>query len=80
MFTLHNITKATFDTYSADSHTCACGATETVTIGSDKVFLYHSGANAQEVLSEYGNGIREHFISGICPTCWESIFSNWDEE
>lgn len=74
MFTLHNITKASWDTYSVTSHTCACGATETATIGSDKVFLYHSGANAQEVLSEYSPSFREHFISGICKDCWDKMF------
>lgn len=71
MFTLHNPMKVLEGNYVVTSHPCPmCGTTKTVPIAGDKLFAYHNGAMAQEVLSAYDADIRERFISGICEKCW----------
>jgi len=83
MFTLHNPMKVMNENYFVTSHPCPmCGDTVTVRITSDKLFAYHQGAYAQDVLSAYDADVRERFISGTCGVCWTEMFSDadWDEE
>jgi predicted RNA-binding Zn-ribbon protein involved in translation (DUF1610 family) len=81
MFTLHNPVKTLNGSYVVTSHPCPmCGDTQNVAITSDKLFAYHQGAYAQEVLSDFDADIRERFISGTCPTCWDSMFSEDEDE
>ena len=79
MFTLNNIRKNDNLNYFVSSHACLmCGDSVTVEITPDKLFAYNQGAYAQEVLSEFDAGIREHFISGTCEVCWVMMF-DFDE-
>lgn len=74
MFTLNNPMKVMNGNYVVTSNPCPnCNTTKTVPISSDKLFAYHQGAMAQEVLSDYDAGIRERFISGYCDTCWNKM-------
>jgi GTPase len=70
MFTLNNPTKVDSG-YVVTSHPCPiCKAAASVKIDSAKLFAYHQGAYAQEVLSEFDASVRERFISGLCESCW----------
>jgi len=83
MFTLHNPMKVMNERYVVTSHPCpTCNETKTVSISSAELFAYHQGGLAQTVLSAYDADVRERFITGICGTCWDEMFSDadWDEE
>jgi hypothetical protein len=63
--------------YVVTSHPCpTCNETKTVSISSSELFAYHQGAYAQDVLSDYDADVRERFITGICGTCWDEMFSD----
>ena len=80
MFTLHNPVKTLNGSYVVTSHPCpTCGETQNVAITSDKLFAYNQGAYAQDVLSDFDADVRECFITGICGTCWDSMFDLEDE-
>jgi hypothetical protein len=84
MFTLHNPIKLNdLSGYFVTSHPCpTCNETETVSISPDKLYAYHQGAYAQTVLSDFDADVRERFVSGMCGTCWDEMFSggDWDDE
>ena len=81
MFTLHNPVKTLNGSYVVTSHPCpTCNETQNVAITSDKLFAYHQGALAQVVLSDFDADIRERFITGTCPTCWDSMFGSDEDE
>lgn len=63
------------DEYLATSPECPdCGEDTTVTMTGGKVFAYRNGMMAHEVFPDLSAGMRERFISGICPDCWELVF------
>jgi hypothetical protein len=63
--------------YVVTSHPCpTCNETKTVSISSAELFAYHQGGLAQTVLSSYDADVRERFITGICGTCWDEMFSD----
>lgn len=77
MFTLHNPVKTLNGSYVVTSHPCpTCNQTQNVAITSDKLFAYHQGAYAQDVLSAYDADVRERFITGICGICWNEMFGD----
>jgi hypothetical protein len=83
MFTLHNPMKVMNERYVVTSHPCpTCNEEKTVSVSSQQLFAYHQGGYAQDVLSDYDADVRERFITGICGTCWNEMFSDadWDEE
>jgi hypothetical protein len=81
MFTLHNPVKTLNGSYVVTSHPCpTCGDTQNIAITSDKLFAYRQGALAQDVLSNFDADVRERFISGTCSPCWDSMFSEDEDE
>lgn len=58
------------------SATCECGTTTTANVQTRDVFAWRQGAFAQEAFPLVPASDREHlFISGICPDCWDRMFS-----
>ena len=83
MFTLNNITKNEELNYFVTSLPCpACKETETIEIAPDKLYAYHQGGYAQDVLVGYDAGVRERFISGMCNDCFCTMnnFAMFDDE
>jgi hypothetical protein len=80
MFTLTNPTKtADLSAYVVTSLPCpTCKETTSIAIAPEKLFLYNQGAKVQDVLVGFDVDVRERFISGICGTCWNSMF-DFDE-
>lgn len=38
------------------------------------------GMSIQDIIPDVSPDYREMFISGICPTCWNNMFSSDEEE
>ena len=74
---LVNIKKITEGLYSVESLPCPqCTVTLTMTvISGEQLYAYHNGAQIHEVLPELSPETRERFISGVCPPCWDKMFS-----
>lgn len=69
--------------YSVVSPSCAgCGSVKIIEVDSDWVFRMNQGGSVSELmpLTQYSLDIRERFISGTCPTCWEAMFGSLEEE
>ena len=77
MFTLLNpIKSADLSAYVVTSQPCpTCNEVLSIEITPESLFLYNNGANVQTVLVNYPPAIRERFMTGICGTCWDSMFS-----
>lgn len=62
--------------------TCpSCGKTTPIQIR--RVADYHAwqdGVHAQNALPYLSAAEREMLISGICPTCWENLFREEEDE
>jgi predicted RNA-binding Zn-ribbon protein involved in translation (DUF1610 family) len=82
MFALNNPIKlADLSGYVVSSHACPmCGDVATTVVTPQQMFAYNQGAYAQDVLPNLDNGLREQFISGTCPTCWDAMFAFEDVE
>lgn len=59
-----------------------CGQYSVVEATGHQVALLHSGELIQRIFPEMDAGLRERFISGICPECWDKIVEEeeYDEE
>ncbi len=69
--------------YTLTSVQCpGCETRLTLDISSDKVFAMNQGALVTEVIGDQTPDVRERFISGICGSCWDLMFSvsELDEE
>jgi hypothetical protein len=77
MFTLLNPTKTPdLSAYVVTSKACpTCKGVLSISIAPEKLFLYNQGGKIQDVLSDYPPAIRERFMTGMCGTCWDSMFS-----
>jgi len=77
MFTLLNPTKTPdLSAYVVSSLPCpSCNVVLSIEITPESLFLYNQGANVQTVLVNYPPSVRESFMTGICGTCWDSMFS-----
>lgn len=57
-----------------------CGELYEVEISAEQYQMLTSGQYLiQEVLPDLDPGIREMFISGICPICWNAMFPEEDD-
>jgi len=57
-----------------------CGQTATVTVNEEDWRKYLKGMLMQEALPYLTADIRERFVSGYCPNCWNEIFKDIEDE
>ena len=57
-----------------------CGKETHVGVDSDDFKAWQNGALIQDVMGYLTPKERETLISGICPICWDKIFSSEEEE
>lgn len=70
-----NIKKIEEGRYNIESLRCIhCKETTTIEITAPQLWAINNGEHAQEVLPDSTAELRERFISGTCPTCWNRIF------
>ena len=56
-----------------------CGRQFTIPLTKDKLARIRKGEECiQNIIPEVEPGIRELFISGICPSCWDEMFGEED--
>ena len=68
------------DTYSV-SRKCLCGTVTSARVDGPGLFLYNRGSFVQTAFPELDVNTREAlFISGYCSTCWDSMFSDSDDD
>ena len=54
----------------------SCRTTAQVQITETQAQRYDMGAYIQDVLPTHSRAVRERFISGFCPSCWDDTFGN----
>ena len=57
-----------------------CGTHATFTMTKEQFDQYQAGEHVQRIFPDWSEDDREMLISGTCPTCWEDIFPEEDEE
>lgn len=59
-----------------------CGSVAEIEVSGHQLALLHSGELIQRIFPDMDAGLRERFISGICPECWDKIMKEeeYDEE
>lgn len=57
-----------------------CGKVHEVTVSEADYAAWQGGELAQNAFPYLSADEREILISGICPTCWDNMFSGEDEE
>lgn len=50
-----------------------CGSVTEVEVSGQQLALLLSGEHIQRVFPDMDAGLRERFISGMCPECWDKI-------
>ncbi len=67
--------------YNLTSVECpSCNSHLTIEISGESAFLLNQNALIQNVLPDQTLDVRERFISGICGTCWDTMFGEPDYE
>jgi ribosomal protein S27E len=62
--------------YLATSLDCPdCKENTTIEITGGNLFAYHNGMFVHEIFPDMSPDIRERFISGYCPECWNKLFN-----
>ena len=56
-----------------------CGDTKVLTLPEEGYMAWQNGENIQNALPEFDANDRERLVSGICPSCWDKMFS-YDED
>lgn len=57
-----------------------CHEAHTIMVYSDDFYAWKHGKNAQDAFGYLSAEEREMLISGICPSCWDNLFADEDEE
>ena len=58
-----------------------CGEEHKVVVNTDDYFAWNSlGWHTQDAFPYLSDNEREMLISGVCPTCWDSMFGSDDED
>lgn len=57
-----------------------CHETHTIMVYTDDFYAWKHGKNAQDAFGYLSADNREMLISGICPDCWDDLFTDEDEE
>jgi len=50
------------------------------TVSEEGYLKYIKGAHVQNAFPDLSSELREMFISGICPTCWDEMFNDIDDD
>ena len=57
-----------------------CGDTKVLSLSEKGYKAWQNGALIQRALPDLGADDRERLISGICPSCWDKMFSVPDDD
>ena len=57
-----------------------CGTETHITVSASDYLDYLGGKLVQDAFPYLSADERESFISGICPTCWDKMFSEEEED
>ena len=57
-----------------------CGKTAIVEVPTDGFIAWQGGATVQRAFPNLDADTRERLVSGICPTCWDKMFSVPDDD
>ena len=57
-----------------------CGKTAIVEVPTDGFVAWQGGATVQRAFPNLDADTRERLVSGICPTCWDKMFSVPDDD
>lgn len=57
-----------------------CGNEKSFDLDADKWNRYLSTEHIQDLFPELNEEDRERLITGICPNCWNDIFSDDEED
>ena len=57
-----------------------CNRTNEITVKEADFILWSAGTLVQDAFPYLSADEREMLISGICPDCWENLFSEEEEE
>ena len=57
-----------------------CGEANYVLVREEDYIAWQNGELAQRAFPYLSADEREMLISGICPTCWDSMFGGSDDE
>lgn len=61
--------------------TCSeCGRKFEIEVTEEEYQKYLDGELIQDAFPKMDRGLRELFISGICPDCWDRIFGVEEDE
>lgn len=59
---------------------CKCGTTKTYMLPLHNTIAWRSGMLIQDAFPDLPAEDREFLISGLCPECWNELFSSSNEE
>lgn len=68
------------ETVAVETRCPFCGKTAIVEVPTDGFIAWHSGATVQRAFPNLDTDTRERLVSGICPTCWDKMFSVPDDD
>lgn len=57
-----------------------CGKTHEVLVNEDDYYDWQDGELAQNAFPYLSADEREMLITGICPTCWDGMFDDEEED
>jgi len=57
-----------------------CGKTAVVEVPTNGFIAWQGGATVQRAFPNLNADTRERLVSGICPTCWDKMFSVPDDD
>ena len=81
MATITKLEKIEEGLYNATSLPCPmCAESLTIELPTSRLFAYNNGASITEVFPDLAPAERERFISGTCGTCWNKMFSFFDDD
>jgi len=68
------------ETVAIETHCPFCGKTAIVEVPTDGFIAWQGGATIQRAFPKLDADTRERLVSGICPTCWDKMFSVPDDD
>ena len=86
MFTKPNVTVLSVTADSKDDYVClqigctCCGEGYIVGTTESGYIDWLEGALIQDAMPAMDKSIREMFISGTCPKCWDDMFGSFDDD
>jgi len=74
-----------YETYDPHAYTfraeCIwCGTPRPTTLPAEQLFQYRQGAHVQDAFPEMSADDREFIISGVCPTCFDTLREDEPED